>query len=110
LAEQNWAALAQPGQAFAIYMGGNMAGDIAAKLLDAGIDPACPVTLVENGTLENERTFATTIGDLWETVASNGICGPAMIYGGLSKARASADIVTFPARASSELEVLRAAS
>src|SRR5262249_15475425 len=61
LAEQNWAALAQPGQAFAIYMGVNMAGDIAAKLLEAGIDPACPVTLVENGTLENERSFVTTI-------------------------------------------------
>ncbi|MBL8906917.1 MAG: uroporphyrinogen-III C-methyltransferase, partial [Rhizobiales bacterium] len=72
LAEQNWAALARPGQAFAIYMGVNMAGDIAARLLDAGIDPAYPGTLVENGTRENERPFATTIGDLWDTVASNG--------------------------------------
>jgi uroporphyrin-III C-methyltransferase/precorrin-2 dehydrogenase/sirohydrochlorin ferrochelatase len=110
LAEQNWAALAQPGQAFAIYMGVNMAGDIAAKLLDAGIDPACPVTLVENGTLETERSVTTTIGDLWEAVASNGIYGPAMIYVGLAKAKASADIVTFPIRASSEPEALRAVS
>lgn len=110
LAEQNWAALAQPGQAFAIYMGVNMAGDIAAKLLDAGIDPACPVTLVENGTLDSERSFATTIGDLWETVASKGIYGPAMIYVGLAKAKASAEVVTFPVRASSEPEALRAVS
>lgn len=110
LAEQNWAALAQPGQAFAIYMGVNMAGDIAAKLLEAGIDPVCPVTLVENGTLENERSFVTTIGNLWETVASKGIYGPAMIYVGLAKAKASAEIVTFPVRASSEPEALRAVS
>ena len=110
LAEQNWTALAQPGQAFAIYMGVNMAGDIAAKLLDAGIDPACPVTLVENGTLDSERSFTTTIGDLWETVASKGIYGPAMIYVGLARAKASADIVTFPVRASSEPEALRAVS
>ncbi|MBL8894515.1 MAG: uroporphyrinogen-III C-methyltransferase [Rhizobiales bacterium] len=110
LAEQNWTALAQPGQAVAIYMGVNMAGDIAAKLLDGGIDPACPVTLVENGTLETERTFVTTIGDLWEAVASKGIYGPAVIYVGLAKAKASADIVAFPVRASSEPEALRAAS
>jgi uroporphyrin-III C-methyltransferase/precorrin-2 dehydrogenase/sirohydrochlorin ferrochelatase len=110
LAEQNWTALAQPGQAFAIYMGVNMAGDIAAKLLDAGIDPACPVTLVENGTLDSERSFTTIIGDIWETVASKGIYGPAMIYVGLAKAKASAEVVTFPVRASSEPEALRAAS
>jgi uroporphyrin-III C-methyltransferase/precorrin-2 dehydrogenase/sirohydrochlorin ferrochelatase len=110
LAEQNWAALAQPGQAFAIYMGVNMAGDIAAKLLDAGIDPACPVTLVENGTLDSERSFTTTIGELWGTVASKGIYGAAIIYVGLAKATASAEIVSFPARASSEPETLRAAS
>jgi uroporphyrin-III C-methyltransferase/precorrin-2 dehydrogenase/sirohydrochlorin ferrochelatase len=110
LAEQNWAALARPGQAFAIYMGVNMAGDISANLLAAGIDPSCPVTLVENGTLQNERTFVTTIGDLWETVSSKGIYGPAMIYVGLSKARASADVVTFPVRASNGAEALRAVS
>ena len=110
LAEQNWAALAQPGQAFAIYMGVNMAGDIAAKLLDAGIDPTCPVTLVENGTLNSERSFTTTIGELWETVAGKGIYGPAIIYVGLAKATASAEIVSFPSRASSEPETLRAAS
>jgi uroporphyrin-III C-methyltransferase/precorrin-2 dehydrogenase/sirohydrochlorin ferrochelatase len=110
LAEQNWDALARPGQAFAIYMGVNMVGDISAKLLDAGIDPACPVTIVENGTLENERSFTTTIGDLWETVSDKGIYGPAMIYVGLAKAKASADIVTFPVRSASEPEALRAVS
>jgi uroporphyrin-III C-methyltransferase/precorrin-2 dehydrogenase/sirohydrochlorin ferrochelatase len=87
-----------------------MAGDLAAKLLDAGIDPACPVTLVENGTLESERSFVTTIGELWETVASKGIYGPAMIYVGLAKAKASADIVNFPVRTSTEPEALRAVS
>lgn len=110
LAEQNWDALARPGQAFAIYMGVNMVGDIAANLLQAGIDPACPVTVVENGTLEKERSFTTTIGDLWETVASKGIYGPAIIYVGLTKAKASADIVSLPVKAQDERQALRAVS
>jgi uroporphyrin-III C-methyltransferase/precorrin-2 dehydrogenase/sirohydrochlorin ferrochelatase len=110
VAEQNWDALARPGQAFAIYMGVNMVGEVSAKLLEAGIDPACPVTIVENGTLETERSFTTTIGDLWEAVASKGIYGPAIIYVGLAKAKASADIVSFPTKAPDERQALRAVS
>ncbi|CAN5543648.1 siroheme synthase CysG [soil metagenome] len=97
-ADHDWVALAKPGQTFAIYMGVNTADDLAAQLLDAGIDPATPVTIVENGTLPDERVFTTTIGSLWETLATNGVAGPAIIYVGLAKAKASADVVAFPFR------------
>jgi uroporphyrin-III C-methyltransferase / precorrin-2 dehydrogenase / sirohydrochlorin ferrochelatase len=109
-AEHDWSALAKPGHAFAIYMGVNAAGDISAKLLDAGIDHATPVTIVENGTLENQRIFATTIGSLWETLMCSGVEGPAMIYCGLKPAKTSADIVPFPARDPSANPALRVAS
>jgi uroporphyrin-III C-methyltransferase/precorrin-2 dehydrogenase/sirohydrochlorin ferrochelatase len=110
LARHDWAALAKPGQAFAIYMGVNAAGDISAKLLDAGIDHSTPVTVVENGTLANERVMMCSIGSLWETLALNGVEGPAIIYVGLKSARTSADILPFPAREEAGRQVLRAAS
>ncbi len=90
--------MAKQGQAFAVYMGVNAAGDISARLLDAGIDHRAPVTVVENGTLPQQRMCRCTIGDLWETLALNGIEGPAVIYVGLAQAKISADIVPFPAR------------
>ncbi len=110
LAEHDWATLAKPGQVFAIYMGVNAAGDVAARLLHEGIAPATPVTVIENGTLASERSFTTTIGSLWETVHSNCITGPAIIYVGLSKSRSSADIVHFPVREDIRDAILRAAS
>jgi uroporphyrin-III C-methyltransferase/precorrin-2 dehydrogenase/sirohydrochlorin ferrochelatase len=110
LAQHDWAALAKPGQAFAIYMGVNAAGDISAQLLDAGIDHKTPVTVVENGTLANERVMMCSIGSLWETLALNGVEGPAIIYVGLKPAQASADILPFPAREETGRQVLRAVS
>lgn len=110
LAQHDWAALAKPGQAFAIYMGVNAAGDISAQLLDAGIDHRTPVTVVENGTLANERVMMCSIGSLWETLALNGVEGPAIIYVGLKPATTSADILTFPVREDIAAQVLRAAS
>jgi len=110
LAQHDWAALAKPGQAFAIYMGVNAAGDISAQLLDAGIDHKTPVTIVENGTLANERVMICSIGSLWETLAINGVEGPAIIYVGLKPAKTSADILAFPVREDTAAQVLRAAS
>jgi uroporphyrin-III C-methyltransferase/precorrin-2 dehydrogenase/sirohydrochlorin ferrochelatase len=94
----------------AIYMGVNAAGDISARLLDAGIAPSTPVAIVENGTLPNQRVFTTTIGSLWETLTLNGVAGPAIIYVGLDGAKASAEIVPFPIREEIANELLRAAS
>jgi len=91
-------------------MGVNAAGDLSAKLLDAGIAHKTPVTIVENGTLANERVFSTTIGNLWETLTLKGVNGPAIIYVGLAKAKASADIVPFPVREEIADKLLRAAS
>jgi len=110
LAEHDWASLARPGQVFAVYMGLNAAGEVSARLLDAGIEPSTPVTIVENGTLPTERVFETTVGHLWDTIQTRGIAGPSIIYVGLAKAKASADIVPFPVREDIRDAILRAAS
>src|SRR5262249_1790609 len=64
VAEHDWAALASPGAATAVYMGIGAAPHIAARLAEAGIEPATPVTIVENGTLATERTIETTVARL----------------------------------------------
>jgi uroporphyrin-III C-methyltransferase / precorrin-2 dehydrogenase / sirohydrochlorin ferrochelatase len=79
----DWAALAAPGAACAIYMGVGNAPAIRRNLLGAGADPDTPVVVVENGTRENERAAATTLHDLADCVAQLGFVGPAVIFVGL---------------------------
>ena len=110
VADQDWAALAKPGNVFAIYMGVNAAGDISARLLESGIAPDTRVTVIENGTLPDERVISATIGGLWETLNTAGVVGPALIYVGLPTAKASADITPFPVRQDIQDAILRAAS
>jgi uroporphyrin-III C-methyltransferase/precorrin-2 dehydrogenase/sirohydrochlorin ferrochelatase len=95
--EYDWSSLARKGQAFAVYMGIGTAGHIQARLLNAGIDPHTPVTLVENGTLDNQRVFDTVISELHGKIRSNMIEGPAMIYVGLSRPK-EASVVEFSSR------------
>ena len=90
----DWQALSRKNQALAIYMGVGNAGLLQARLLNAGIDPETPVTIVENGTLEAERSFETVIGSLYATIRAERIAGHAMIYVGLAR-RAAAGILPF---------------
>lgn len=109
-AEQDWSALAKTGSAFAIYMGLNAAGDIASNLLHAGMSPETPVTIIENGTLPNERVLTTTIGSLWETIQLNGVTSPALIYVGLRPAKSHFDSINFPIREDIREAIMKAAS
>lgn len=82
--ELDWKALAEPRQAFAIYMGLRTARSLRQKLLAAGADPDLPIVIVENGTRPNELAVATTLRDLVDAIAAFGIAGPAIILGGLA--------------------------
>jgi uroporphyrin-III C-methyltransferase/precorrin-2 dehydrogenase/sirohydrochlorin ferrochelatase len=81
-AEHDWQALARPGQTLAVYMGVGAAPHIQARLLAAGIDRLTPVTIVENGTLPQQRAVTGAVGNLVETLIDGGIKGPAMIFVG----------------------------
>ena len=96
LPSHDWKGLSAENQAFAIYMGLGNAGVIQARLINAGIDPETPVTIVENGTLANERVFTTPIGGLYATIRTERVTGPAMIYVGLTR-QAASKVVPFPA-------------
>lgn len=102
----DWQALAQPGNAFAIYMGVNSAAYLQRQLLAAGIDDTTPVVVVENGTLPNQRALRGNIGELHRLVLNERIEGPAIIYVGLDHAhclthefvptRGATTVVPFP--------------
>lgn len=82
-AEHDWADLVHRDEPFAAYMAVGAAPHIEKRLLGAGIHPATPVVIVENGTLDNERIVATTISTLKDAIRDKKIKGPALIYVGL---------------------------
>ncbi|MFN3624436.1 MAG: siroheme synthase CysG [Hyphomicrobium sp.] len=86
--EMDWASLAHPGQAFAIYMGVRTAEHFRDRLLAAGASPQTPVVIVENGTLGSERVIATELTLLARAISDMGIRGPAVIFVGLDWASA----------------------
>jgi uroporphyrin-III C-methyltransferase/precorrin-2 dehydrogenase/sirohydrochlorin ferrochelatase len=81
-AEHDWRALARPGQMLAVYMGVGAAAHVEARLREAGIDPATPVTIVENGTLPAQKVALGSAGTIVETLIDHGIKGPAIIFVG----------------------------
>lgn len=81
--DHDWAALARDGAAAAVYMGVGAAPAIEQKMLAHGADPALPVVIVENGTLDTERVIETQLDLLAAAIRTCGIKGPAIIYLGL---------------------------
>ena len=88
LPDLDWAALARPGHAFAIYMGVRSAPAIVARLLTEGAAPGLPVIVVENGTRPDERVLQTTLDGLPDALSRHGVKGPAVIFVGLDWADA----------------------
>ncbi len=83
-AGHDWATLVQGGQSLAIYMGVAAGPAIAGRLLEAGLDPATPVTVVENASLTNERVRGCRIAALPELLRTACIGGPAMLFVGVA--------------------------
>lgn len=89
-AEQDWRAMARPGEVTAIYMGKKSARFIQGRLMMHGADAATAVTLVENVSRSDQRVLATTLAALPE--AAQALEGPAVILLGLAPRQASAAI------------------
>jgi uroporphyrin-III C-methyltransferase/precorrin-2 dehydrogenase/sirohydrochlorin ferrochelatase len=83
-AEHDWQALARGGQSLAIYMGVAAGPAIARELIAAGLDPATPVTIVENASLAAEKTVTGRIDQLSDLLLRAGIRGPAILFVGVA--------------------------
>jgi uroporphyrin-III C-methyltransferase/precorrin-2 dehydrogenase/sirohydrochlorin ferrochelatase len=80
-----WPALAAQGHTLAIYMGATEADSVRDCLLDAGVSPATPVAIVENGTRPDERVSVGRLSDLARLAVSHtsrGDAGPSLMIVG----------------------------
>jgi uroporphyrin-III C-methyltransferase/precorrin-2 dehydrogenase/sirohydrochlorin ferrochelatase len=83
-ADHDWKALAGPGHVAAIYMGKKSARFIQGRLLMHGIDPATPVTVIENASRTDQRVLGTTVAMMEPTISDAGLAGPALTFIGLA--------------------------
>lgn len=75
----DWAALARSGATLSVIMGVKNAGAIAAALIDASRDPHTPVRIIQEGSLDGERTFSCELAQLADTMEDNAVKPPAVI-------------------------------
>jgi len=59
-----WTDVAHKDATYAVYMPGKNYGDIAARLLESGLDRATPCVIVANATQANQQIHRTTLQDL----------------------------------------------
>lgn len=83
-AEYDWRALATGGQTLAVYMGVRAGPAIARNLVAAGLDPATPVTIVENASLASQKTATGRLDHLSDLLLRAGIRGPAILFIGVA--------------------------
>ncbi|WP_252737721.1 uroporphyrinogen-III C-methyltransferase [Citreicella sp. C3M06] len=74
------ARLAYPGTSMAFYMAVQRAAEVQADLLAAGAPAACPVDIVERASTPSERHVQTTLGQLSQSIAEQGVQNPAILF------------------------------
>ncbi|OIQ42768.1 MAG: uroporphyrinogen-III C-methyltransferase [Roseobacter sp. MedPE-SWde] len=86
-ADQDWAALARPGEVAAIYMGKKSARFVQGRLIMHGANRATPVTVIENASRADQRVLETTLEYLPTDLAQAAFDGPALTFLGLAPRR-----------------------
>jgi uroporphyrin-III C-methyltransferase/precorrin-2 dehydrogenase/sirohydrochlorin ferrochelatase len=79
IADLDWCALASPRQTIVVYMGVSAAGEIAGRLIEAGLAAATPVAVVENGTRWDQRVIKGELGEAADLIRRHGVTGPALL-------------------------------
>jgi uroporphyrinogen III methyltransferase/synthase len=75
----DWVSLAKmKNTTLVIYMGVSQIENVVSKLLNAGMPEKTRAAVVENGTLNSQRTFVTSVNVLPKLVKSNDIKAPAI--------------------------------
>jgi len=87
-ADLNWPALARGDGTLVVLMGVAALPAICAGLIGAGMDPATPVAIVENGWTPDQRVTAGPIDGIAELARARGVESPAVIVIGAVAAHA----------------------
>jgi uroporphyrin-III C-methyltransferase/precorrin-2 dehydrogenase/sirohydrochlorin ferrochelatase len=91
-ADQDWQALARPGEVAAIYMGKRAARFIQGRLMMHGAARGTPVTVIENASRPGQRVIGSTLEQLPQDLEAAKVTGPALMVYGLSPRAAQAQI------------------
>jgi uroporphyrin-III C-methyltransferase/precorrin-2 dehydrogenase/sirohydrochlorin ferrochelatase len=75
----DWAGLAFSGATVVVYMGRSVASRVAARLAEAGLNPATPVAIIESATLPGRRVISGSLTDLAAYGSGPDSGGPALI-------------------------------
>lgn len=76
--ELNWKSLADPDTTLVIYMGLTNVARIRDELVAAGLPPETPAAAIRNGTLPEQETLLTTLGDLPDCVEKANLKSPTL--------------------------------
>lgn len=76
----DWHGLARPGQTLAFYMAVAELETIRDRLTAAGLAPATPAALVENGTRAGQRVVVSDLAAIPEAARRHAIGAPAMLF------------------------------
>jgi uroporphyrin-III C-methyltransferase / precorrin-2 dehydrogenase / sirohydrochlorin ferrochelatase len=79
LSDLDWRALANPRQTIVVYMGVSAAGEVAGKLIDAGLSASTPIAIVENGTRWDQRVIKGELNEAADLIRQHGVAGPALL-------------------------------
>ena len=88
--EPDWGVLARLRHTLVVYMGIANAASIAAKLMAEGLSGSTPVTVIENGTLPQERVLSGRLDGLAELIEFQEIKAPALLMIGDVASRSAA--------------------
>ncbi len=75
----DWSHYARSSASLVIFMGLHNLRAIARELLERGRDPRCPAAVIENGTLQTQRTVTGSLTEIADLAAANGVQPPALI-------------------------------
>jgi uroporphyrin-III C-methyltransferase/precorrin-2 dehydrogenase/sirohydrochlorin ferrochelatase len=78
----DWRGLARPGQTLAFYMGVAELDAVRDRLIEAGLPPATPAALVENGSRAEQRVFVTELAALADAAYRHAITTPTLLFVG----------------------------
>ena len=78
----DWSQHADPRVTLVVLNGADRAVDVARALVDAGRAPGTPIAITRGGTTVEQRTIASTLGDLPAAVKAAKQAGPGMVVVG----------------------------
>ena len=74
----NWQSLADPDTTLVVYMGLSNLGEIATRLIEAGLPETTPAIAISSGTTERQRMCRAPLSDLPVRVEAAGLTAPTL--------------------------------